>query len=331
MSQPLHAQTMTHSQPPHFAQPNPAHALNGSTHLALPGSADTVRVTDFTVGLPAIVAAPTGLMTDWNELLDAVKARLRLSVAEMSQAAGPHSQPQPTAAQRTRSGVLECVDALDQLHATLRQELGRRQRLELEVFDAQATLAQARAELAGTQAGERQARHLAAHDALTSLPNRSRFRERLDLALGPDRPVQGGISVLYLDLDGFKPINDLHGHAVGDEVLRIIAMRLTRAVRAEDVVSRLGGDEFACLVVDRLDRGQLTRLAGKLFDAVSAPLTVGELRLSVTPSIGIATHWGEGAEPDALLQRADAAMYRAKRAQCCIAFCEEVAPRGTCA
>lgn len=330
MSQPLHAQTMTHSQPPHFAQPNPAQALNGSTHLALPDSADTVRVTDFTAGLPAIVAAPTGLMTDWNELLDAAKARLRLSAAEMSQAAGPHSQPQPTAAQRTRSGVLECVDALDQLHATLRQELGRRQGLELEVFDAQATLAQARAELAGTQAGERQARHLAAHDALTSLPNRSRFRERLDLALGPDRPVQGGISVLYLDLDGFKPINDLHGHAVGDEVLRIIAMRLTRAVRAEDVVSRLGGDEFACLVVDRLDR-QLTRLAGKLFDAVSAPLTVGELRLSVTPSIGIATHWGEGAEPDALLQRADAAMYRAKRAQCCIAFCEEVAPRGTCA
>jgi hypothetical protein len=83
-------------------------------------------------------------------LLDAVKARLRLSVDELSELAGPQSQPQPTAVQRTRSGVLECVNALDQLHTTLRRELGRRQRLELEVFDAQAALAQALAELAGT-------------------------------------------------------------------------------------------------------------------------------------------------------------------------------------
>jgi len=257
-------------------------------------------------------------MTDWNDLLDAVKARLRLCVDEPSQASGP----QPTAAQRTRSGVLECVEALDQLHATLRLELDRRQRLELEVFDAQAALAQARAELAGTQAGERQARHLAAHDALTSLPNRSRFLERLEQALGPHRPAHDGVAVLYVDLDGFKPINDLHGHAVGDEVLRIIAMRLTRAVRAGDLVSRLGGDEFACLLTDRLGREQLARLACKVFDAVSTPMTVGELRLTVTPSIGVATHLGDRAQPNALLQRADAAMYRAKRAQCGIEFCE---------
>jgi diguanylate cyclase len=127
--------------------------------------------------------------------------------------------------------------------------------------------------------------------------------------------------VLYLDLDDFKPINDLHGHAGGDEVLRIVAMRLTRAVRAGDVISRLGGDEFACLVADRLDREQLTRLARKLFDAVSAPLMVVELRLTVTPSIGIATHQGDAARPDGLVRRADAAMYRAKRTQCGIAFC----------
>jgi GGDEF domain-containing protein len=88
---------------------------------------------------------------------------------------------------------------------------------------------------------------------------------------------------------------------------------------------------FACLVADRMDWQQLTRLARKIFDAVSAPLTVGDLRLSVTPSIGIATHLGEGAEADALLQRADAAMYRAKRAQCGITFCEGDAPRAVCA
>ena len=329
MNLPLQAEPMPESQSARVAGRNALHALNGSTPLASPGSADTARVTRITAGLPPVIAAPTWLMTDWNGMLDAVKARLRLIVDEAPQAAG--AQPQPTAAHRTRSGVLECVDALDLLHATLRRELDRRQRLELEVFDAQAALALARAELAGTQVGERQARHLAAHDALTSLPNRSRFRERLEQALGPNRPAHGGVSVLYLDLDGFKPINDLHGHAVGDEVLRIIAMRLTRAVRADDMVSRLGGDEFACLVVDRLDRQQLSRLARKIFDAVSAPLTVVDLRLTVTPSIGIATYLGESAEPDALLQRADAAMYRAKRAQCGIAFCEYVPPGVNCA
>jgi diguanylate cyclase (GGDEF)-like protein len=99
-------------------------------------------------------------------------------------------------------------------------------------------------------------------------------------------------------------------------------MRLTRAVRAGDLVSRLGGDEFACLLTDRLGREQLARLACKVFDAVSTPMTVGELRLTVTPSIGVATHQGDRAQPNALLQRADAAMYRAKRAQCGIEFCE---------
>ena len=194
--------------------------------------------------------------------------------------------------------------------------------LELEVFDAQAALAQARAELAGTQAGERQARHLAAHDALTSLPNRSRFCERLAQALGPQRPAHGRVAVLYIDLDGFKPINDEHGHAVGDEVLRIVAMRMTRAVRADDMVSRLGGDEFACLVTDRLDRAQLTRLAGKLFDAIAAPLTLGELRMAVSPSIGIAVCPEDGDAAADLLRLADAAMYCAKRTRSGFAFHE---------
>lgn len=256
----------------------------------------------------------------------AVCARLRMSVDDLPPPADGALPPTPT--QRARSHVLDCVDALDQLHAELRQELGRRQLLELEVFDAQAALAQARAELAGTQAGERQARHLAAHDALTSLPNRSRFSERLEQALGPQRPVHGRVAVLYIDLDGFKPINDEHGHAVGDEVLRIVAMRMTRAVRADDMVSRLGGDEFACLVTDRLDRAQLVRLAGKLFDAIAAPLSLGDLRVAVSPSIGIAVCPDDGDAAADLLRRADAAMYRAKRMRSGFAF-HESAGNGT--
>ncbi len=267
---------------------------------------------------PLLIVASTTAMADWNDLLTAVSTRLRLSVDDLplpSVAALP-----PTPAQRVRTSVLECVGALEQLHATLRQELGRRQLLELEVFDAQAALAQARAELAGTQAGERQARHLAAHDALTSLPNRSRFCERLEQALGSLRPIHGRVAVLYIDLDGFKPINDEHGHAVGDEVLRIVAMRMTRAVRADDMVSRLGGDEFACLVTDRLDHAQLTRLAGKLFDAIAAPLSLGDLRMTVSPSIGIAVCPDDGDSAVDLLRLADAAMYCAKRTRSGFAF-----------
>jgi diguanylate cyclase (GGDEF)-like protein len=126
--------------------------------------------------------------------------------------------------------------------------------------------------------------------------------------------------VLYLDLDGFKPINDLHGHDAGDELLRIVAARLARSIRAEDMVCRLGGDEFACLLSDPLNRERLGHLACKLFDAVSAPLQLGPLKLTVRPSIGIAVCPTDGATTDALLKCADAAMYRAKRHQSGYAF-----------
>jgi GGDEF domain-containing protein len=142
-----------------------------------------------------------------------------------------------------RTSVLECAVALDQLHLSLRQELGRLQRLELEVSDARAALAQARAELAGTQASEREARHLALHDGLTVLPSRDFFRQQLDRALNRADGQHRPLALLYVDLDAFKPINDTHGHGIGDELLRIIAARLKRAVRANDSVGRMGGDE----------------------------------------------------------------------------------------
>lgn len=275
---------------------------------------------------PPVIAAGAAEIADWNALLTAVSTRLRQSADTLPQSDASELPPAPV--HRVRTSVLECVDALEQLHATLRHELGRRRLLELEIFDVQAALAQARAELAGTQGGERQARQLAAHDALTSLPNRGRFCERLEQVLGPQRPTQRRVAVLYIDLDGFKPINDRHGHAIGDQVLRIVAMRITRAVRADDMVGRLGGDEFGCLVADRRDRAQLSRLAAKLFDAIAAPLSVGELRLAVTPSIGIAMCPDDADATADLLRLADAAMYCAKRTQTGYAFHEaaEIVP-----
>jgi diguanylate cyclase (GGDEF)-like protein len=246
---------------------------------------------------------------DWNLLFDAVTSRLRRSVLGTSEA--------PAAVGDT---VLDCLQALEQLHTALAQERVCSERIERELLQARAALAMAHIELVGTQAGERRARHLAQHDGLTALPNRSYFNARLDDALRPGDHAAPGLAVLYIDLDGFKPINDRHGHATGDEMLRIVAQRLSHSIRAGDTVCRIGGDEFACLLSRPMGREQLSQLAAKLFDAVSAPLKVGALELQVRPSIGIAVCPTDGETATALLTRADTAMYRAKRRQMGYAF-----------
>ena len=293
--------------------------LNGATvHIPWPDA----EVNEVSLDSLAPLARPSSAapqrdiaVCDWNEeSLSTVKSRLRLSVAERL-AAAPGEQVAELAS-RVQASVLECMAALDELHATLKHEHRRRRQLEAEVSSAQKALVQARAELVGTQAGERRARHLALHDGLTALPNRGFFRERLDHALTQVDPGHQTLAVLYLDLDGFKRVNDTHGHDAGDELLRVVAERLIRAVRAEDMVSRLGGDEFACLLAELPPgRAQLTRLACKLFDALSAPFKIGKLRLTVRASIGIAMCPGDGMTAEGLLRNADTAMYRAKREQ----------------
>ncbi|MBK1687922.1 GGDEF domain-containing protein [Rubrivivax gelatinosus] len=172
------------------------------------------------------------------------------------------------------------------------------------------------------RAGERQACRQAEHDSLTELPNRRRFDLQLQQALGRRRADRPTLAVLFLDLDDFKRVNDVHGHAVGDELLRIVARRLRGALRSGDLVCRLGGDEFACLVSGTLGRPELTRLATTLITTVSAPLQLGELQFGVRPSVGIAVCPEDGADAATLLQRADAAMFRAKRQRCGLAFFE---------
>jgi diguanylate cyclase (GGDEF)-like protein len=221
-----------------------------------------------------------------------------------------------------RGSLRECVKALGQLQETLAVERRQRQQLERDIQASRTALAEAHAALAGTQAGERHARHQALHDSLTLLPNRRFFREQLTKALAQVTPEGPALALLYLDLDKFKPVNDLYGHNAGDELLRIVAARLARAVRAEDSMSRLGGDEFACLPANVISREQLGHLASKLFDTVSAPLKLGTLSMIVRPSIGIALYPADGGTADTLLTSADAAMFRAKRQQTGYAFCD---------
>lgn len=250
-------------------------------------------------------------LDDWNDLLQAVKARMR----QLADAMRLRDADAP-------SGVLECATALDQLQDTLLHELGRHRRLELELFDTRMALAMARSALAGTRDGERRARHQALHDGLTSLANRTHFLGRLQESLAPDAAARPPLAVFYIDLDAFKAVNDSHGHAAGDELLRIVAARLARTLRAEDLVGRLGGDEFACLIADMPGPAALQQLARKLYDTVAAPVTIGTWRIAVRPSIGIALCPGDADTAAALLQCADAAMYRAKRLQLGHAFYE---------
>ena len=213
------------------------------------------------------------------------------------------------AAPDVAAGVLACVATLRQLGSSLAEERARQLILASELSDARASLAQSRRQ--------------ALHDELTELPNRRFFDEWLDHMLVRETPHREPLAVLYLDLDGFKAINDTYGHAVGDELLRIVAIRLAGAVRAEDVISRLGGDEFACLLANLPGRDQLGRLACKLIDAVSAPIRLAAHELTVRPSIGIAMCPADGACAATLMRCADAAMYHAKRQGCGHAFYDQ--------
>jgi diguanylate cyclase (GGDEF)-like protein len=160
---------------------------------------------------------------------------------------------------------------------------------------------------------EEQIRHLALHDPLTGLPNRTLFLDRLGQALARACRERSGTAVLLLDLDDFKGINDTLGHPIGDQLLCLITARLEGTIRTSDTLSRLGGDEFA-LVQPAVDGpADAAALVRKLVDVLEAPFTLEGQELHVTGSIGAALFPSDGADADTLLKNADLALYRAKR------------------
>ncbi len=159
---------------------------------------------------------------------------------------------------------------------------------------------------------ERQVRFLARHDGLTGLLNRAAFHERL-ASLIEDAAGHGRqIGVFYLDLDGFKQVNDTHGHSVGDRLLVTVASRLKAAIRETDIVARMGGDEFAVVQPFIGAGGDVGDLAQRMLDSVAQPYVFGETRCSVNLSIGVALYPDDAVLPEDLLQNADMALYRAK-------------------
>ncbi|MFF0544851.1 diguanylate cyclase domain-containing protein [Nocardia thailandica] len=165
------------------------------------------------------------------------------------------------------------------------------------------------------RASRRQLEYQATHDSLTGLANRSLILSQLSAALAADDscPVT---TVLFIDLDGFKAINDSLGHAIGDTVLQIVAQRLQRSLRAEDVVGRLGGDEFLVLLSGHPRRADLPALIRRLRTSIAEPIIARRHRLEVNASIGVTElDSDEHRTPEAVLHDADLAMYRDKPAR----------------
>jgi diguanylate cyclase (GGDEF)-like protein/PAS domain S-box-containing protein len=159
---------------------------------------------------------------------------------------------------------------------------------------------------------EDQLAHLAHHDGLTGLPNRVLLLERLSQTIAYAQRNSRVVAVLYLDLDRFKVINDTLGHGVGDELLKAVAERLARAVRASDTVARPGGDEFIIVLADVASETDVRSVADKIVMTFNDPFIVDENEFFISPSIGISIYPNDGTDVDTLIKNADAAMYQAK-------------------
>ncbi|MEZ6023428.1 MAG: EAL domain-containing protein [Hyphomonadaceae bacterium] len=168
------------------------------------------------------------------------------------------------------------------------------------------------AEISEREAAEARAQSLARHDPLTGLANRRHFLEELDRRLGLVGDEHCAFALMFVDLDRFKPINDVHGHAIGDQLLQVIATRLNHSIREDSFAARLGGDEFAILVEGPGGRESVAAVARRILNELSAPILVNGLKLTVGASIGIAMCPEDGRSAAELLQRGDAAMLRAK-------------------
>lgn len=168
---------------------------------------------------------------------------------------------------------------------------------------------------------------VAFHDALTGLPNRLLLRDRLEQALAACHRNDTSLAVCFIDLDGFKGVNDSLGHAAGDELLQQVAWRLTASVRASDTVARLGGDEFVLLLGDVGSEEECQAVVQRCIDALDEPFGLGEGEAVIGGSAGVAYYPTHGVGADALLHSADSGMYRAKQARKSLRTVKEVRPK----
>jgi len=154
--------------------------------------------------------------------------------------------------------------------------------------------------------------YMSYHDTLTNLPNRRLLEEFAEKMLTLAKRENKPLSILFMDLDRFKPINDVYGHQMGDEVLKLVAKRLEKFGRSSDTISRYGGDEFVILAYD-CSKQDATALAERLVKAIEEPMKIDQLTLQLSASVGIATFPEDGGELTKLIRLADERLYMAKK------------------
>lgn len=201
--------------------------------------------------------------------------------------------------------VQECAEELATVNDALAEEIDERHLLQHLLSTSEVALAESRVQ-------ERSSKHQSLHDAVTGLPNLTLFRDRLESGIVQAERHGWRLAVMFLDLDRFKAINDTHGHDAGDQVLVLVAQRLSQFIRGGDTVSRRSGDEFLLLMLEAKDADTVARFAAKIGAQIAMPCEVKGVQLQVTPSIGIAIYPEDGLTAQELLTNADAAMYAAK-------------------
>jgi diguanylate cyclase (GGDEF)-like protein len=221
--------------------------------------------------------------------------------------------------------VAKAADDLHQVNTELAREVADRVAIESELADTIVELADALDDLSKSQVKEEETRQITLQDALTGLPNRALFEQRLEHGLIQARRHGWKLAVLFIDIDKFKNINDSYGHDLGDKALLVVADRLLHSIREEDIVSRWGGDEFACLLLDIKQEDDAIRLAEKMADHIAETCDFNGIVLSIKPSIGIAMYPADGETADALFKNADTAMYKAKGTENRVALFDESA------
>lgn len=201
--------------------------------------------------------------------------------------------------------VQEAAEELVLVNEALSGEIDARHAIEERLLLSREALAISREQA-------KRARHESLHDEVTGLPNAALFRDRLKSALAQARRHSWRIAVMFIDLDGFKQINDTHGHDMGDALLQLVAERLQAFVRGGDTVSRRSGDEFLFLMLEAKDEDNARAMAQRIIEVIALPVRIGGVELSVTASVGLAMYPGDGTTVAMLLKNADLAMYEAK-------------------
>jgi diguanylate cyclase (GGDEF)-like protein len=244
-------------------------------------------------------------------------------VSDLEALAEPHSRDGSSERSRLKSAMAMPVTISDEVPAVL--EFGATEVVESqdELVGVLAHLGELLGRVIERKRTDEKIRKLAYHDALTGLPNRQLFQQRLQGAIEEAARYEHIVALLFIDLDGFKLINDTWGHSVGDALLRSVAERFAMCIRQSDLVgrssaaveeaiSRLGGDEFTVLLSRIATPQDAATVANRLIESLSEALTIGHREVFTRASIGIAVYPGDGADAEMLLQSADAAMYEAK-------------------